>query len=68
MKILRPKDLSELLSVSIVTLWRMEKRGELLPRKQFSRGIVGWLDSDIEAWLKSRPNVNQQRESKKVKA
>lgn len=53
MKILRPKELAKMLSVSTVTLWRMEKRGELPARIKISTRAVGWLESDIEEWLNS---------------
>lgn len=57
LKIVRPKQLAELLSVSTVTVWRMEKRGELPRRKQISSRTVGWLESDIKEWLDNRPFV-----------
>ncbi|MEQ9279510.1 MAG: AlpA family phage regulatory protein [Balneola sp.] len=53
MKIIRPKELADLLSVSTTTLWRMEKRGELPPRKRISTRAVGWLESEIKVWLDS---------------
>jgi prophage regulatory protein len=55
LKVIRPTELAEKLSLSTVTLWRMEKRGELPPRRKISKRIVGWLESDIEEWLKERP-------------
>jgi len=58
LKIIRPKELAELLSISTVTLWRMEKRGELPKRKQISSRAVGWLESEIEEWLKTRPDAD----------
>ncbi len=60
LKIVRPAELAELLSVSTVTLWRMQKRGELPPKRQISSGVVGWLYSDLEEWLKERPLVNNE--------
>lgn len=59
-RIVRPVQLAEMLSVSTVTLWRMEKRGELPPRIKISKGVVGWVESEINEWIKNRPNVNQQ--------
>lgn len=58
LKIVRPAELAESLSVSTVTLWRMQKRGELPPKRQISSGVVGWLYSDLEEWLKERPLAN----------
>lgn len=63
MKIIRPSELAEILSVSTVTIWRMEKRGELPPRKQISSRVVGWLESDIKEWLENRPNVEEEIEA-----
>jgi predicted DNA-binding transcriptional regulator AlpA len=60
LKIVRPAELAESLSVSKVTLWRMQKRGELPPKRQISSGVVGWLYSDLEEWLKERPLANNE--------
>ena len=58
MKLIRPNELAEMLSVSLPTLWRMEKRGNLPPKRQISKRAVGWLDTDIKEWLESRPFTN----------
>lgn len=57
LSIIRPGQLAEILSVNPVTVWRMEKRGELPPRKKISNRCVGWLESDIREWLENRPNA-----------
>jgi len=59
-KILRPKELAEMLSISRPTLWRMEKKGELPKRKKLSDTgrAVGWLQSDIREWLDNRPDAD----------
>ncbi|MDR8393792.1 AlpA family phage regulatory protein [Aliifodinibius sp. S!AR15-10] len=57
LQIVRPKQLAELLSVSTVTIWHMEKRGELPRRKQIFTRTVGWLESEIREWLQQRPLV-----------
>ena len=59
LSIIRPSELADILSVSPVTVWRMEKRGELPPRKKISNRCVGWLEKDIEEWLESRPNATE---------
>jgi prophage regulatory protein len=36
------------------TLWRMEQRGEFPKRVKVSPGRVGWLESDVDAWIAKR--------------
>ena len=57
MKVIRPNQLAKRLGVSTVTLWRMENRGELPPRRQISQRIVGWIETEIDQWLENRPFV-----------
>jgi len=54
MKIIRNKELAEMLTISVPTLWRMEKRGELPTKIRISERISGWRESDIHEWLKKR--------------
>ncbi len=53
----RWKDLSELIPLSRPTIWRLEKSGKFPKRRQLSPGAVGWLRSEIDAWLQSRQVV-----------
>lgn len=53
-RIIRPKELSEILGVSRTTLWRMQNRGNLPNCIRISAGAVGWIESDIENWLKAK--------------
>ena len=36
------------------TLWRMERAGTFPSRRQISRRAVGWVESEIDAWIASR--------------
>lgn len=45
----------DITGLSHVTQWRMEKRGEFPTRRQISPNRVGWLESEIVAWVESRP-------------
>ncbi|WP_370647484.1 helix-turn-helix transcriptional regulator [Rhodohalobacter sp. 614A] len=60
-KIIRVNRLCDILSVSRSTLWRMEQTGELPRRRQIAKRTVGWLESEIEEWLKSRPSAYQDK-------
>jgi predicted DNA-binding transcriptional regulator AlpA len=39
------------------TVWRAEKRGVFPPRRKISSRGVGWLRSEVEAWLQERRQV-----------
>lgn len=52
MKILRPKELAQLLGISITTLWRL--RFDLPPKIRIGKTAVGWLESDIIEWVRGR--------------
>lgn len=41
--------------ITSVTWWRGEKRGEYPKRRKISLNRVGWLESEILAWMQSRP-------------
>ena len=56
-KIIRRKELLGLIGVSSATQWRMERVGEFPARRRIGKGSVGWLLSEVEAWLKSRERV-----------
>jgi prophage regulatory protein len=36
-------------------LYEMVKRGEFPASLRLSKRIVGWRESEVEAWIKSRP-------------
>jgi len=54
LQLIRPSELQEILQVSKQTIWRMENRGELPKRVKISKRAVGWLASDIKAFLESK--------------
>ncbi len=57
MNILRKKDIQKKIGLSAVTLWRLEREGKFPSRIQLGPRCVGWLEADVDEWLKSRPKV-----------
>lgn len=53
-KIIRRKQLAKILGVSEVTVWRWECEGRLPKKRQIGPNVVGWLASEIDAWLADR--------------
>jgi prophage regulatory protein len=59
-RVIRRKQLLELIGVSTVTQWRMEKAGEFPKRFKVGKGAVGWHLCEVEEWLRSRKPVERQ--------
>jgi prophage regulatory protein len=38
-----------------VTRWRLERAGEFPARRKISTYRIGWLESELKAWMESRP-------------
>lgn len=43
--------------LSYTTIFRLERDGSFPTRRQLSPGRVGWIKSEVEAWLLARGNV-----------
>ncbi|CAN5117329.1 hypothetical protein BH11PSE5_BH11PSE5_03400 [soil metagenome] len=54
MKILRKREVADRLGVSIMTIWRWEKRGDFPRRLQLGSSSVGYLEDEIDRWVKTR--------------
>jgi predicted DNA-binding transcriptional regulator AlpA len=56
-RVIRRKQLLEMIGVSSVTQWRMEKAGLFPARRRLGTGSVGWILSEVEEWIKSRERL-----------
>lgn len=52
-RIIRKKELLNMIGLSDSTVWRMENKGEFPIRLRIGKGC-GWLESEIHGWIKSR--------------
>lgn len=60
MHILRKKEAQDRAGISDVTAWRLEKEGRFPRRFRIAGNRVGYLESEIDAWIEERA---AQRES-----
>lgn len=56
-RVVRRKQLLELIGVSSTTQWRMERAGEFPARVKIGKGLVGWHLTEVEKWLENRERV-----------
>lgn len=54
---LRWPTVQEVSGLSRVTVWRMERDDRFPHRRQLSANSVGWLKSEVDAWVDSRKQV-----------
>jgi prophage regulatory protein len=55
-RVVRVRDLTELLGISRSTLWRWERGGLLPPKRRLGPNVVGWYEEEVQDWLRSRPS------------
>ena len=55
MRVIRQDEAIRLTGLSRTSLWRLERAGLFPPRRRIGRQAVGWLASDIDEWLATRP-------------
>jgi prophage regulatory protein len=56
-RVVRRKQLLELIGLSCATQWRMEKAGQFPARIKLGKGSVGWHLTEVEEWLQDRERV-----------
>ena len=56
-RVVRRKQLLELIGVSSATQWRLEKAGQFPARIKIGKASVGWHLTEVEEWLKGRERV-----------
>lgn len=55
MRIWSREEVADRTGLSIRTLHRLEADGEFPRRRRISRQRVGWLSTDVRAWMEERP-------------
>ena len=60
-RILRRREVSQLVSLSLATLYRMIARGEFPRPVRLSPRLTGWRSDEIDAWLDSRERAGSWR-------
>jgi prophage regulatory protein len=53
-RILRSREVCTRVGLSRTTLWRAVRRGDFPAPRQLTANAIGWLASEIDAWIGSR--------------
>ncbi|MFN2421529.1 MAG: helix-turn-helix transcriptional regulator [Gemmatimonadota bacterium] len=54
---LRIRQVVDQTGLSRTSIWRLEAAGRFPCRRRLGDDAVGWVEEEIEAWLKDRPKV-----------
>lgn len=57
MRILRKEEVADRTGLSKTTIWRLERDGDFPPRRRLGSNSVGWVEAEIDEWLKNRPTA-----------
>lgn len=58
MKVIRPSEIKDYAGLSKNSAFRLEKLNMFPKRRQLGPAAVGWITSEIDEWLASRPIIN----------
>lgn len=53
-RLLRRDEVSDRTGLSATTIWRMQRAGNFPKSVPISAGLVGWIESEVNAWIASR--------------
>jgi prophage regulatory protein len=53
-RILRKREVIRRVGYSLVHIYRLEKQGAFPKRVKLGPNSVGWIESEIEAWIRER--------------
>lgn len=66
-KMIRRKELLDLIGVSSTTQWRLEKAGQFPARVKLGEGSVGWHQVEVEKWIENRQRLGHMTEPEAAK-
>ena len=67
-KLIRRRQVLELIGLSHTTQWRMEKAGKFPARVKIGTGSVGWHLAEVEEWVRGRERVVDSRQVEQATA
>lgn len=53
-RFVREPECYERTQLSRTTRWRLERQGKFPKRRRISENAIGWLDSELTAWMEER--------------
>jgi prophage regulatory protein len=67
-RILRIGEVREITGLARTTIWRLERERQFPARLQLASRSVGWLASEVMAWLETRTRANPESDPRAMAA
>ena len=61
MRIIRRHELTDKVGYCLGHIYRLERAGEFPRRVQLGRRAVGWVEEEVENWLRERMDARDRR-------
>ena len=61
MRIIRRHELTDKVGYCLAHIYRLERAGEFPRRVQLGRRAVGWVEEEVENWLRERVDARDGR-------
>ena len=61
MRIIRRRELTDKVGYCLAHIYRIERAGEFPRRVQLGRRAVGWVEEEVENWLRERVDARDGR-------
>jgi prophage regulatory protein len=62
-RLVRFHEVHQMTGLARTTIWCLEKSGSFPGRRQIGPGSVGWLQSEIQEWVRTRQVIASQPSS-----
>lgn len=66
MKLIRPNEIQGKASISAGTAYRLEKSGQFPARRRISPRCVGWIEDELDQWIRDRAVTVPARDATKI--
>jgi prophage regulatory protein len=61
MRFMRFKEVRQRVGLSRTSIWRLERKGQFPPRRRLSDNAVGWVEDEVDQWVRGRDSVTGLR-------
>ena len=58
-RFIREPECKRITGLSRTSRWRLERVGQFPKRRQISPGLIAWLESEVQEWLRERAEIGE---------